>query len=190
MTDTSASPDALCAQGWSLVEKAESSALRWLQRKRLARAQELFQRALGLEPRAWRCHWGLAQIHRLQSEQRKAMTLLEQAVASAEKDVDAAEELVVLYGDATALALALGLGELAEHYARQAASRQEGDPALLANLALALLLLKQGKRALGAITNACKLDPNDGSHRATLEYVRRILDGKEPYPEKFPPESC
>ena len=61
----------------------------------------------------------------------------------------------------------------------------EKNTGLLANYALALLVAQQPKRALGVITNACRIDPNDGDAHQILIWVKKINHGETECPTKL-----
>ena len=89
------------------------------------------------------------------------------------------------YIDLTTFALELGHYSEAEQYGRTAVEHNPKDPELLSLYAVALVMNKKSKRALGVATNACKYDANNSRTWSVLDLVKRIDRGEEEIPESI-----
>ena len=90
-----------------------------------------------------------------------------------------------LYLDLATFALELGESVKADHYARTVVEQNPKDPDMLSLYAVALVMNKQTKRALGVATNACKFGPNNSRTWEILEFIKRVDQGTEDIPDSI-----
>tara|TARA_B100000959_G_C14670029_1_gene496062 strand:- start:116 stop:673 length:558 start_codon:yes stop_codon:yes gene_type:complete len=175
---------ALFRKGWDLIRKLSSAEKRgdrplgWFEKRHARAAHELFKRCYALQPEDSACLWALGKLEQAYGNHEKALEWFEQALPSHNDNLE-------LIREASYSAMVLGRGEKAEQLCRRAVDLMPNDADLMSNYALALLLNKEGKRAFGVAANAFKLNPKEGFARDVLAYVRKILDGKEDYPERL-----
>jgi Flp pilus assembly protein TadD len=165
----------LLAKVPTLHERA-GAPLGWLARRRLREALELFRARVAETPQDAVACLGLGRALHAAGELDEAVRVLSGGTPLP----DAHHELALL-------AMARGDAVAAETHARAAVEGAPNDVECLIDYALALLLAKQTKRALGVITNACKVAPDNARCQPVLQYVRRVLSGDEPSPDKLAP---
>jgi len=171
-------------QGWEslskLLPKYEmgEQSLGFLAKRHFKSAIDHFEKAIQLNESGWESWWGLGKLDRVNRQLANGFEKLEKA---ADLDGDALE----LYLDLANYALELGESVKADQYARVLVEQSPQDPELLSLYAVALVMNKQTKRALGVATNACKFGPNNSRTWEILEFVKRIDKGQEPVPESI-----
>ena len=169
-------------RGWELIRKLPSAEQRgdkplgWFAKRHAKAAKELFDKCYAIEPGDSACLWALGKLEQAFGEHEKALAWFEQALAEQHDNLE-------LIREASYSAMVLGKGKQAEELCRTAVDLSPKDQDLMANYALALLLNREGKRALGVATNAFRLNPEEGFSRDVLGYVKKVVDGKEDYPE-------
>ena len=72
-----------------------------------------------------------------------------------------------------------------EKFKQKAREIKPDDPGLRSNLALALLLNKQGEEAMKEIKEACRQSPQDPVNKTVLSFIEDIVTGKKNYPDKI-----
>ena len=174
----------LFRKGWKLIRKLPSAEQRgdkplgWFEKRHAKAAHEIFTECYALQPDDSACVWALGKLEQVFGAHEKALDWFEKALQSQQDNLE-------LIREASYSAMVLGLGERAEQLCRQTVDLEPNNQDLMANYALALLLNKQGKRALGVATNAFKLNPEEGFCREVLAYAKKVVDGKEDYPERL-----
>ncbi|MDP7040226.1 MAG: hypothetical protein QGI45_13785 [Myxococcota bacterium] len=169
-------------RGWELIRKLPSAEQRgdkplgWFAARHVKAAKELFDKCYVLEPDDSACLWALGKLEQAIANHVNALEWFEKALEQQRDNLE-------LIREASYSAMVLGRGERAEQLCRHAVDLEPNNQDLMANYALALLLNKQGRRALGVATNAFKLNPEEGFCREVLAYAKKVVDGKEDYPE-------
>lgn len=147
-------------------------------KKAIKEAISLLHRCLEIWGESWAAMWGVGKAHQALSNHRTALGWFERALKIEESNPD-------VYREATIESLGIGEAEKALTYARKARELKPGDAGMQANLALALLLNKQGEEALIEIQEACKRNPDDHVSKNVLALISDVLSGKKPYPDKI-----
>tara|TARA_B100000959_G_C14880621_1_gene582387 strand:+ start:238 stop:837 length:600 start_codon:yes stop_codon:yes gene_type:complete len=169
-------------RGWELIRKLPSAEQRgdkplgWFAKRHVKAAKELFDKCYALEPDDSACLWALGKLEQAIANHVNALEWFEKALEQQRDNLE-------LIREAAYSAMVLGRAEQSEKLCRQAVDLEPKSPDLMANYALALLLNQEGKRALGVATNAFRLNPEEGFSREVLAYVKKVVDGKEDYPE-------
>jgi len=169
-------------RGWELIRKLPSAEQRgdkplgWFAKRHAKAAKELFDKCYAIDSSDSACLWALGKLDQAFGEHKKALDWFEQALAEERDNLE-------LIREASYSSMVLGQGKRAEELCRIAVDLSPQDQDLMANYALALLLNREGKRALGVATNAFRLNPEEGFSRDVLAYVKKVVDGKEDYPE-------
>ena len=167
---------------WSMIDGLQrkyangNRALGWLAQKRWQKAQSCIEQALNIDPTGWRALWARGKLLRTIGEHVQAWPLYERALDNSSKDVG-------LLRDAVAIALYRGDAQLGQRLAREAIQASPNDPELMCLYGLALTLGGDGRRALGVVTNAWKLDQRRDATMDVMHYIRSIVNGQEPCPE-------
>ncbi len=150
----------------------------FLGKKRIKDAISLLHRCLEIWRDSWAAMWGIGKAHQALGNHRTALGWFERAMRIEESNPD-------VYREATIEGLSLGEAEKALTYAKKASKLKPDDAGLQANLALALLLNKQGDEALTEIQEACKRNPKDHVNKNVLELISDVVTGKKPYPDRI-----
>ena len=168
--------------GWKLIEglilvhdTGPTAPPGWLARRRLRRAARCFEHALAISPRGWQSLWALGKIHQRPDDSREALRCFGRAFDISPDQPDVARE-------AAAEALSVGDGRLAVRYCRAAIEAMPGDPGLVANLALALLISGKPAEAQSAISEATQRAPQDPISAAVARAVDDVVQNRRPRP--------
>jgi tetratricopeptide (TPR) repeat protein len=149
-----------------------------LGKKQIKEAILMLQRSVEIWRGSWQSMWGLGKAHQALGNHLSALRWFEKALKIEETNPD-------VWREATIESLNLGEAEKALTFARKARELKPDDPGLHANLALALVLNKQGEEAMKEIQEACRQNPNDPVSKNVMEFIRDIVSGRKPYPEKI-----
>jgi tetratricopeptide (TPR) repeat protein len=147
-------------------------------KKRLKEAITMFGRCLEIYRGSWQSMWGIGKAHQALGNHLTALGWFERALKREDGNPD-------IWREATIESLGLGEAEKALTYAKNARELKPDDAGLQANLALALLLNKQGDEALGKIKEACQKNPADPVNKNVLAFIQDVVSGKKPYPDKI-----
>ena len=162
----------------ALLQGSAGRTIGFFGKKKLRGAVQLLSRCLEIWRGSWNAMWGLGKAHQALGNHLTALSWFEKAIAVQSDQPD-------IYREATIESLTLGKADSALTYARKACELMPDDLGLQANLALSLLLDKQGEEALQTIKAACLRAPNDPVNKNVLAFIEDVVTGKQQYPQKI-----
>jgi tetratricopeptide (TPR) repeat protein len=161
------------------LEGVRRGSLSWSERRRAKRAIELFTGCLAIAPEAWPCMWTLGKLQQILNEDEAALGWFERAARIEPANVDVWREAFIQAG-------VLGHCRKSLIFAQKAVDLRPDDHGLLGNLAMALLLNRNGNEALAAAERACALKPDDQVNKGIYRFVRAVTELKTPWPRSLP----
>jgi len=174
--------DLAVKEGWSLVEGQlllggadPSRKPGLLARRRLHEAKSCFETALGIVPDSWQSLWALGKIHQRLGELPEALDHLARAHEIDPSQPDVAREAGIAATD-------IGDGPAAVRFTKAAIAAKPGDPGLVSNLAMALLIDGDVEGARAAAGEAASRAPSDPITNAVRDLVEEVAQGKRPRP--------
>jgi tetratricopeptide (TPR) repeat protein len=147
-------------------------------KKKIKEAISLLIRCVEIWGGSWNAMWGLGKAHQALGNHMTALGWFERALKIEESNPD-------VFREATIECLGLGKAEKALEYARKACDLKPEDAGLKSNLALALLLNKEGDDALLTIREACEMNPVDPVSKNVLTFITDVVSGNQPFPGKI-----
>jgi tetratricopeptide (TPR) repeat protein len=177
----------LCQRGWRLLrgelafdrDGAPPAPPGWWRRRRLRKALDCFAATLSIEPAGWPALFVMGRIHRRLGEWPEALGCLAQAHALEPAHADVARE-------AGLAALDDGDGATAVRYCVAATCLRPGDPALVANLALAYLIAGRVADAEEAIDRAIAMaESEDDGSRSLKRLIEDVIGGRRARPRSL-----
>jgi len=149
-------------------------------RRRLARAAELLERAVVLQPDDWDAYRGLGTVWRMLDDHERAYQAFERAYELGPPGPATATDL-------SGECIALGKGAEAVTTARRACELDPADPGLVANLALAYLIDGQIEAARTTAAEAQRRDPGDRITEVVAVLAEGVAAGQVVAPTRWPP---
>ncbi|UCC11164.1 MAG: hypothetical protein JSW02_07335 [candidate division WOR-3 bacterium] len=163
---------------YAFLQDSGKRSIGFIGMKKLREAVQLLSRCLEIWRGSWNAMWGLGKAHQASGNHLTALGWFERALVIQAEHPD-------IYREATIESLRLGKTDKALTYARKACELMPEDAGLQANLALSLLLDKQGETALVVIKEACLRAPNDPVNKHVLAFIEDVVTGKRHYPDKI-----
>lgn len=174
--------NALAEEAWSLIEgeiildNRDLGKPSWRSRRKLYRAVRLFRESLRINPLGWPSMWAIGKIKQRLDRQKGALLWFGRAHEINPDHPDVSRE-------AALAAMELGEHALAVRYCRSAVAANPKDPGLVANLALALLLVGDVTKAREAIDWAASSAPEDPISQGLLSIINDVAEGRRPQPK-------
>ncbi len=147
---------------------------------KLERTCELLARVVELRAENWNAWWVLGMAHRFLGDSRAARSAFLHAYTIAPDQVETGRNLVEE-------SLALGYGEEAVQVATVLTELTPGDAGIVANRALALLVVGDVAEARREVARALGLDPGDRITLDLQEIIEAVAAGRRAKPTKWPP---
>ncbi len=152
-------------------------------RKDLSKGTEYLESVVKMEPAHWPACWLLGKTFQVSGEHENAYQYFKSAYAINPNHIDVCRELALE-------SMELGQTHEAVLACFAAVGIQPGDPGLLSNLGLALLLNAQLSEARKAVEESLRLDPTDEITKTTLAFISQVELGTRPQPRKFSDLNC
>lgn len=145
-------------------------------RREVQSAISYFERILVFVPNSWAAYWMLGKAHQFLSNHAPSRDAFAQAWALNPGSRDVGRELGIALTE-------LGEFEAALEICRELVTNHPGDPGLIANFGLALLMVGDVKHAQTRIQEALSLDPSDPITAFLDRRIAEIAAGQRAIPK-------
>ncbi|UYQ95666.1 hypothetical protein MKQ68_11185 [Chitinophaga horti] len=162
-------------KGLSLMEEYRPRSMNFLERIRAKGAIKAFQKALQIYPDHWQSLFFLGKIYQRMKDHEKSLYYFESALRVEQDNHNIPQE-------AALAAMHLNQIEKAIMYSAESVKRKPGDPALMGNHAMNLLIAGQDHEALGTINAALAINGTDSINLRIYQKISGVIAGSEDRP--------
>ena len=148
----------------------------WFVRRRLKKAQRLFEASLQINQVGWNSMFMIGKIEQRLGNNKDSLEWFLRAREFAPENTSLAKET-------SAMASQLGMHEMAARVADEALVLKSDDGALVVNSGLAHILCGNLEIALDRFREAARLEPHHSMNQKLAEYTSKVLAGSIPLPK-------